>query len=285
MKYLLFPFVFILLFSCDSSESEPFEELEPFKVVVDLNTSILNGHIKDDEEVEISFVVFDSADIFSNLMIEWQYTSNDTIQEVIEVQIDKARFQTSGDSLIFHYLIPEEEFYSLFFANVDSISVFNNDYFTFQWTVFDGTGMILQNAIATSLIQIKCMVNESFFIGDYLLESEVICTSFSGCTETNTTIEEGPITILRGENPLSRVLPSTFFKFDVMIELDLICGSVIIPEQHIDISCTDGIIIKNAMINTLDYSDDSIIKLDFIFDINNDCGVTYEESITLTKIE
>ena len=141
MRNYLYICLAILYISCDSDDQVA-TIVEPFRADVFVNFTTLDGRINNDEEIQIDFIIYDSANQFDFIEFKWAYTSDDTTILGEENQLQKMIFKRVSDVYSYSYIIPEADLYSLLLVDPDSLS--HNDQIDFTWKIFNSKEDLVQ---------------------------------------------------------------------------------------------------------------------------------------------
>lgn len=275
--YILFAILYI---SCDSDD-EVETIVEPFRADVFVNLTTLDGRINNDEEIQIDFIIYDSANQFDFIEYQWVYTSDDTTILGEKNQFQKLIFKRVSDVYSYSYIIPEADLYSLLLIDPDSL--FQNDQIDFTWKIFNSTEDLVEENQSEVKIKIDCSIQDDFLTGRYIVESLNNCIIF-GC---NNNIKEDTILIAKSDEKDHRELPLIYIEiFDFDLKIKFTCSGIYVPSQNIEAGCGGpGVGFKSDQISPFIYEDDSTIKFEFISDYMNECGIRSTEEVTLRKIE
>lgn len=276
MKWLT-PIFLLFLNSCDSSDDEVMVS-ETFFIESSINSQVLDGFDNNDEFIEVDFIVFNATKRFSYLEAYWQHANGQETKESIPFRIDLFQLTSNGDTLSYTYSINEANLYSLFLNDLDSIN--RNDQFTLKWSAYGHTSNVIAESDLSLTTMVQCPVVDQFLTGRYFIDSKLDDIGFS----SQNLIKEDTVNISTGNDAYSRLVPINFSSFEVSFSLNLNCNGIIVPEQNIGISCTNGIFFRSSNVNSIDYLDDNQIRLNFTVDVYNDCGINDEEEIILIKI-
>ncbi len=136
-------------------------------------------------------------------------------------------------------------------------------------------------------VAVVCEFNPEFYTGDYmLLQTAGPSDPFFGGDR----FMNGVVTLSVGETSTQRVFDLTYVTFTgIAFTVNLVCGNVVIPFQGSGIGCGGpgmNWISDSADQATFSITDDSILVITFIENIDGECGLPAEPGtqITLTKM-
>lgn len=171
------------------------------------------------------------------------------------------------------------------------------DVFRFEWdlNLTDGRtynrdnssnsveGETFYNSTFISDVSVVCLLDDGFAIGDYNLDqTQGSADPFFGAP---TKFEEGTVTLSEGSTPTRRIFDVNYISFALDLEIDLVCGKVVVPSQPAGVGCGGGIIWATGTTEgSFDPSDDTTIIINLEDDVTDDCGLNEQMQLVLTRI-
>jgi hypothetical protein len=179
---------------------------------------------------------------------------------------------------------------------ITEADIFGGDSFDFDWTMnladgrsfnADNTGGdITGGAFFRSpffrRVNAICVLTDGFMVGTYNLEETLVPNApWFG---SNTRFADGPTEVAVGETPTQRTFPVLYIGYALELTIDLVCETVIVPEQPSGLGCGNGPLTWATNINgTYDLTDDSVVIIELLDDADNGCGLTGPVQLTMTR--
>lgn len=139
---------------------------------------------------------------------------------------------------------------------------------------------------ATHVLSVTCPVDETFVVGDYLIEQTTpFADGLSPSLSTGTVVT---IETVDGEETGRTFSTQNYPRFctDFMdFRFDIVCGSIVAATNTSTCPCGDGPFFFGAATtsSTIDLNDDSSFTLVFTDDVTSNCGAPVQTSYTFTK--
>ena len=207
---------------------------------------------------------------------------------VPSAQFTKNDFTTNDNGLpsITHTFTFAEAMSAL---GLDSIDVAGGDVFRFQATITksDGSTFTADNtgsnifssstfaALFTLNATVVCLPPDDYFTGSYLVEqiaggSDPFFGNSVRFVTMTTTVGKDP-----AKPPTTRIFSVDYLgTFTLTMEVDLVCGDVIVPNVPSGVGCGGDIVwATDDTPATYDIFDDSVMYVNLIDDATNDCGL------------
>lgn len=273
------PALIILLLTGCNSDSIDVQVEKEFSIASTIDKLVLDGNIKNDEDIRVDFQISSELGEFSHLLLYWEhYSGEDTVRGGY-AEIRAENFQQKLQGYYYTYFKSEEFLYELAFSNSDQITT--NSKFELKWTAYNKDEIeIASNKNHKFVVDIQCPIKKDFLIGKYKLES-------SENTESkgeHKLFKNEIISITQGYYPNTRKAVVNFFDLEITLIFELFCGKIGISEKAVDVNCGNGIVFHSESLNTIDPYNDNKIIVDFIIDYYNNCGIAMNEQLVLTKI-
>lgn len=278
MKIVNIICITFLIFGCDPKSSNDIV-IKDLSFEVSINPEMLDGNIKNNENVQVNFRIENTPDNFSHIEIAWEHRLGADTFRTGFTQFRSQDFTTEGAIQKYTYFKNEEFIYDLVFPNLDSLT--SDSQFELIWIAYDLDDLpIASNNPEDLIISISCDLSDDFLKGEYILQSEAT----SDFWVKKYLIDNDTIVFTEGSNQNIRSAKVKVFDLDATLNLVLHCGKIGVSNKPIEVSCGDGIVFFSESFNPISVDNDNEVVVDFIFDYYNDCGVTQKEQLTLTRI-